>query len=256
MSKAWPKGRAQRRARLFLQQLSNTRKAFWTFHMQETGHMPPTITDLIPVPVHGHTVFVANADVPLVPLRPICAQLGLDWRSQQRKVQTHPTFAPCVVMVTTHDASGRLQEMLALPADLAMGWLLTIHPDNVAPKVRAALIAFQRQLYGLAFAAWQAARNGLPVHTGGRPVQAALFDVPNPMDWLRHPTFQVAMAKWAEATAVENAARERAGVIRKEARAVARSIGLTGRAFAVLRDWAALPVPAAQPALRFDDEEG
>ena len=44
MSKTWPQGRVQRRARLFLWQLSNTRKALWTFHTQERRQMPNEIT--------------------------------------------------------------------------------------------------------------------------------------------------------------------------------------------------------------------
>lgn len=218
--------------------------------------MPPTVIDLIPVPVHGHTLFVADADKPLVPLRPICDALGLSWGTQFRKVQSHPTFAPCVVEMSTHDSSGRIQPMVAMPADMTMGWLLTIHPDKVAKRVRDALIAFQRDLYALAFAAWQSVRHGLPVHGGGRPATQDLFDLPNPMQWVRHPTFQAAMVKWREAAAVENAARDKATELRKEARALARRIGLSNKAFAVVRDWAALPAPDRQPALPFAEAGG
>jgi hypothetical protein len=53
---------------------------------------------------------------------------------QHRKLVAHPTFAPVVVMVTTTGADQKRYEMVCMPADLIMGWLMTIHPDRVAPK--------------------------------------------------------------------------------------------------------------------------
>jgi hypothetical protein len=79
----------------------------------------------------------------MVPVRPICDALGLDWKSQHRKL-TSNSERWCVVMMTTHDASGRAQEMVCLPQRRLFGWLMTIQPTKVKPEVREKLIAYQR----------------------------------------------------------------------------------------------------------------
>lgn len=214
------------------------------------------ITTLIPFSVHRHTFSVAKAEVPLVPIRPICQALGIDDRAQRQKLQSHPTFGACGVMITSHDTTGRQQEMFAMPADMVMGWLCTIHPGKVAPRARDALAVFQRNLFRAAYDAWTSARNGLPVHGGGRPRQGMLFEPQNPMDWLRHPTVQHALSLWDSATDVEAQAREQANSIRVAAREAVRRIGLSGKAFAALRDWAEQAPLSPIPALPAATEEG
>lgn len=205
-------------------------------------------TTLIPFSVHRHTFSVAKAEAPLVPIRPICDALGLAWAAQHQKLQSHPTFGPTVMIIMTVGADGKQRQMFAMPADMVMGWLLTIHPNKVAPRARGALVEFQRHLFRAAYEAWSSARAGLPVHGGGRPQQGALFEPENPMVWLRHPTVQAALSRWGDAGAVEAEARERAQAIREQARAMARRVGLSGRAFAALRDWAS-QAPLAPPTV-------
>jgi len=213
-----------------------------------------TIMELLPVQLHRHTVFVANAEAPLVPIRPVCLALGLDESSQRQKLQSHPTFAPTAVMITSVAGDGKQREMYAMPADMVMGWLLTIHPNKVAPRVRSVLVEFQRHIYRSVYDTWMMARAGLPAHPGGRPRQGALFEAENPMKYLRHPTVQEALRLWDSAAAVEADARSSANDIREASRALARRVGLSGRAFSALREWSELGpqlAPASQnsPAL-------
>jgi len=208
------------------------------------------ITDLIPVPVYGHTLFVARADTPLVPLRPICEALGLDWKSQHQKLKSHPTFAPCVVMITTHDAVGRLQEMVAMVAEMVPLWLVTIHPTKVAAKVRDTLIAFQITSGKLLYAAWISVRNGLPIHTGKRANPDLFRQAPSLGDWLEHPQVDEAVQlRRQEALLTEKFKAER-GQLRRKANAVARKVGLTSRQIDILETFAfwSAPAPALQQA--------
>lgn len=248
MSKAWPKGRAQRRARLFLWQLLNTRKALVTFHTQESGRMPPTITDLIPVPVHGHTLFVADDPVPLVPLRPICDVLALSWGTQFRKVTEHPTFAPTVVEMKTVGADGKLRKMASMPSDMVMGWLMTIHPDKVAPKLRDTLIAFQRTAARLLHDAWAAMRAGLPFVPAGRP-QADLFDQAPMGAWLSHPTIQDAVLLRRQAQDMAQDAAAKARALRARGTAMVKRFGLRSADLDMLTRATRLPPPPASDDL-------
>lgn len=211
--------------------------------------MPPIVTDLIPVPVHGHTLFVANEHRPLVPLRPICDALGIDFRVQQRKLSSHPTFEPTVVMMTTVGADGKVRDMLAMPADMVMGWLMTIHPDKVAAKVRETLIAFQRSASRLLHDAWAAVRAGLPLPTGNRPQPDLFGRAAQPSDWLRHPAVQEAVLLAREAQSVAMAAQAQRFLLRRRARKLAKQAGLSAGELDALTLWAFWPPARPQAEL-------
>ncbi len=103
-------------------------------------------TSLISVPFNSDIIFYAveESGEPFVPMRPICENIGLDWKVQHRKLMANETRW-CVVMMTTHDASGRLQEMVCLPQRRLFGWLMSIHPSKVKPELRDKLTAYQQE---------------------------------------------------------------------------------------------------------------
>ena len=208
---------------------------------------------LIPVPVARHTLFVADTETPLVPLRPISDALALDWRSQQAKVRSHPTFSRTVVIITTVGGDRKLRDMLCMPADKVMGWLLTIHPDRVAPKARAALIVFQDNAFRLLYEAWQAARFGIPPRAG-RPSGDLLERVEGRPPLSEHPTVARAVARCLRAGEREAALFRETRAERHVARREAASVGLSARELRILVDrerWRRLS-RQDQPALPLD----
>ncbi|HRJ61024.1 MAG TPA: phage antirepressor N-terminal domain-containing protein [Azospirillaceae bacterium] len=100
---------------------------------------------LIPIDFHSDRVFVVEQDgEAFVPMRPICENIGLDWKSQHAKLMAAEKRW-CVVIITTHDAIGRHQEMTCLPLRRLFGWLMSIHPSKVRPDLRDKLIVYQRE---------------------------------------------------------------------------------------------------------------
>lgn len=188
---------------------------------------------MIPVPVHRHTLFVANASDALVPLRPIAEALGVDWKSQHTRLRTHPTFASCVVEITTHDASGRRQGMLCMPAWTLPGWLMTIHPNKVAPRVRDTLVAFQQQASRLLYEAWWSAQTGLPT-PGDKPKGDLLERVEGPPPLREHPAVAQAIALVQEAGRDVAQAFRAARAKQREARRMAARAGLSARELKIL----------------------
>ena len=207
--------------------------------------MPPTITDLIPVPVHGHTLFVADDPVPLVPLRPICEALGLSWSRQRKVVVGHPTFAPTVAFKATVAPDGRVHDMLFMPSDMVMLWLGGVHPDKVAAKVRDTLIAFQRTAARLIYSAWAAARAGLPM--GRASAQGDLFATAPVTSWLSHPDVQAAILLRREADTLKADAAGRARELRRESASRVRHLGLRAVHLDMLTAATTLP-PEPKPA--------
>jgi hypothetical protein len=75
-----------------------------------------------------------------VPVRPICEVLGLDWKSQYRKL-TAPETEATMVMMTTVAADKKDREMLCIHIADAMVWLAGLTLSRVKEEARPALKA-------------------------------------------------------------------------------------------------------------------
>lgn len=79
-----------------------------------------------------------------VAMRRICENLGLDWKSQLVKLRAQAEKFVCGD-ITTHDSSGRSQEMVAIPTRKLALWLACINPNKVAAHVRPKLERYQEE---------------------------------------------------------------------------------------------------------------
>lgn len=160
MSKTWLKSRVQRRARLFLWQLLNTRKALRTFDTQETRQMATLTVPLIPVPFLGATIFVSNEVEPRVPMRPIVEALGLVWGAQQQKLRTSEKRWGVSIIDTP--SAGGIQGMLAIPLRRLFGWLNGLTVSRVKKELRPTLEQYQQECDRVLELHWSRVRQGLP----------------------------------------------------------------------------------------------
>lgn len=94
---------------------------------------------------HQDTIFLVDQDGnPQIPLRPICENIGLDWASQYTKI-TDPESRWTVCRITTVAADGKQREMICLPLRKLNGWLMSIAPKKVSPKVKPKLVRYQNE---------------------------------------------------------------------------------------------------------------
>jgi hypothetical protein len=101
-------------------------------------------TDLIPIDFQSDRILLVERDgEPFVPVRPICENLGLDWKTQYRKLMT--TEGRWGVVIMTTPSAGGPQEMTCIPLTRLFGWLMSIHPTKVRPDLADKLIAYQRE---------------------------------------------------------------------------------------------------------------
>lgn len=79
-----------------------------------------------------------------VPIKPICAALGVNYSTQLEKIQADETFSDSTVPLRGMVASdGKAREMICLPLWLCFLWLGTINPKNVAESARPAVISYR-----------------------------------------------------------------------------------------------------------------
>ena len=153
---------------------------------------------LMPVPFYGDTVVLASHDnEPYVVMKPVCENIGVDWKAQLRKLtkkfrsvvamiaitesdgkQREKKSPPVMVMMTTTGADGKQYQMVALHLRKFPAWVYSIDPDRVAPELRDKIIRYQDECDEVL---WQYWTQGVAVNPRARaatiPQQFTAHDV-------------------------------------------------------------------------------
>lgn len=85
---------------------------------------------------------ISDGDV-LVPIRPICQALGIDFSRQYSKITEDEFFSSVVGVTPTTGADGKQYEMVCLPLMYAMLWLGSINPSKVKPEAKDAVMKYK-----------------------------------------------------------------------------------------------------------------
>lgn len=99
-----------------------------------------------------------------VPVKPICDLLGIDWRSQRRRISDDPVLSKKVqgvVIMTPPSSDGRgggEQTALCLPLGYLNGWLFGISASRVKPEIKDRLLVYQENCYNVLAEAFQEGR--------------------------------------------------------------------------------------------------
>ncbi len=89
-------------------------------------------------------LLVDRDGTPYVPMKPVVDGMGLDWKSQHRKL-VGGRFESTMVEMTIVAQDGKSREMTCLPLRKLTGWLMSIHPNKVRPELRDGIIAYQNE---------------------------------------------------------------------------------------------------------------
>lgn len=90
---------------------------------------------------------VATSDELLIPIKPICEALGVDYKAQFDKIKEDEDLSSTMVLNTIVASDGKNREMSCLPLEFIFGWLFTINPRNVKPEVQGAVRAYRMECY-------------------------------------------------------------------------------------------------------------
>jgi hypothetical protein len=101
-------------------------------------------TQLMPVAFHGDTVVLVGKDgEPYVAMKPVVANMGLDWKSQHAKLVEK--FSSVMAEITTTGVDGKQYGMTCLPLRKLAAWLYSISPNKVAPELHDKIVQYQEE---------------------------------------------------------------------------------------------------------------
>lgn len=90
-----------------------------------------------------------------VAMKPVCECIGVDWRSQRKKVMGHPLLNSTGVIMTTVAQDGKSRKMLMLPINYIQGWLFMIDANRVNPEIKDKLLTYQKECFHVLHNYWQ-----------------------------------------------------------------------------------------------------
>ena len=119
-------------------------------------------TQTLAVQFHGQSLVAAIINnLPHVALKPICENLGLDWKAQHSRIKRNESLNSTVVMTTMVAEDGKLREMLMMPIKYLNGWLFGVDASRVKPEIKPRLLEYQRECFDVLANHFMPRRNGL-----------------------------------------------------------------------------------------------
>ncbi len=99
-------------------------------------------------------LLVEHNGQPFVPMKPVVDGMGLDWKTQHRKL-TDGRFKSTMVEMTIVAADGKLRDMTCMPLRKLAGWMMSIHPGKIQDEDRKkAIIDYQNECDDALWAYW------------------------------------------------------------------------------------------------------
>ncbi|MFW9594505.1 MAG: phage antirepressor N-terminal domain-containing protein, partial [Macromonas sp.] len=108
---------------------------------------------IVSVSFHNETVFAIIVDgKPLVPMTPICKNLGLDWEPQRKRIQRHPVLKTSTSMMEVQmPGDDQIRQVTCLPLSMLNGWLFGVDVNRVKAALRDKLMDYQRECFDVLF---------------------------------------------------------------------------------------------------------
>lgn len=103
------------------------------------------------VRVNNVDIIATSDEMRLVPIKPICEALGIDYSRQLKKIKEDPDLASTMGVTPTVGADGKDREMCCLPYEFIFGWLFTINPQNVKPEAQDTVRKYRMECYHALF---------------------------------------------------------------------------------------------------------
>ncbi|NJL06212.1 MAG: hypothetical protein HC911_15165 [Chloroflexaceae bacterium] len=101
-------------------------------------------------------VSVAGATKIVVPVRPVCEVLGINWPPQWQRIRRDTVLQTTVIEVITVARDGKRRKMAALPIEFLHGWLFGITDTQVKAEYREKITLYRRECFTVLATAFQA----------------------------------------------------------------------------------------------------
>ena len=141
------------------------------------------MSKMMTVEFHGTELQLVDKDgQPYVPMRPMVEGIGLDWKSQYRKLAANQRRWGMVMMTTVAD-DGKDRQMACIPLRKLAGWLSSLEPSRIkVAAVREKIELFQDECDDALWQYWNAGAAHNPRAAANDPAPQRLSVVAEDLD--------------------------------------------------------------------------
>lgn len=104
-------------------------------------------TSTVVAKINGAEIVVVENGHKLVPIKPICEALGVDYPTQFTRLKEDPILSSTIGLNPMVGADGKVREMASIPFRYVFGWLFRIDSRNVKEEAREAVLRYQMECY-------------------------------------------------------------------------------------------------------------
>jgi len=102
--------------------------------------------------INDTTIQVVNDNgTQLIPVRPICEALGIEFEPQRRKINEDEFLSSVATLEASTGSDGKTYEMVCIPLKYVFGWLFTINPKNVKEEARESVAKYRAKCYDVLY---------------------------------------------------------------------------------------------------------
>ena len=101
--------------------------------------------------INGVGILASNVSEGLIPIKPICEALGIDYSTQLKKIMEDEDWSSVMGLSPTTGADGKIYEMCCISKKYILAWLLSINPANVKPEARQAVREYRNLCYDILY---------------------------------------------------------------------------------------------------------
>lgn len=97
--------------------------------------------------INGVDILSSNVSEGLVPIKPICEALGIDYSSQLKKIKKDEYWSSAMILEPSTGFDGKTHKMCCISKKYILAWILSINPENVKPEVRQLVKEYRNKCY-------------------------------------------------------------------------------------------------------------
>lgn len=101
--------------------------------------------------INGVGILASNVSEGLIPIKPICEALGIDYSTQLKKIKEDEDWSSVMGLSPTTGSDGKIYEMCCISKKYILAWLLSINPANVKPEARQAVREYRNLCYDILY---------------------------------------------------------------------------------------------------------
>lgn len=101
--------------------------------------------------INGVGILASNVSEGLIPIKPICEALGIDYSTQLKKIKEDEDWSSVMGLSPTTGADGKIYEMCCISKKYILAWLLSINPANVKPEARQVVREYRNLCYDILY---------------------------------------------------------------------------------------------------------